>query len=98
MSAGGPIVHPSLRVISMVPVSPHSLSNRPLVLGSESVIEIIMSSDSDARVHFDSHSHYALRERDRVLIKRYPHTISLLHPIGHSYYRMLREKLNWNRE
>lgn len=98
MSAGGPIVHPSLRVISLVPVSPHSLSNRPVVLGSDSVIEIIMSSDSDARVHFDSHSHYALRERDRVVIKRYPHTISLLHPIGHSYYRMLREKLNWNRE
>jgi NAD+ kinase len=98
MSAGGPIVHPSLRVISLVPVSPHTLSNRPIVVGSDSVIEIVMSSDNDARVHFDSHSHYALREGDRVMVKRYPHTISLLHPIGHSYYRMLREKLNWNRE
>jgi NAD+ kinase len=98
MSAGGPIVHPSLRVISLVPVSPHTLSNRPIVVGSDSVIEIVMSSDNDARVHFDSHSHYALREGDRVSVKRYPYTISLLHPIGHSYYRMLREKLNWNRE
>lgn len=97
LSAGGPIVHPSLRVISLVPVSPHTLSNRPILVGSDSVIEIILSSDSDAHAHFDSHSHYALREGDRVIIKRYPHTISLLHPVGHSYYRMLREKLNWNR-
>ena len=98
MSAGGPIVHPALRVISLVPVSPHTLSNRPVVVGSDSVIEVIMRSNSDARVHFDSHSHYVLREGDRIRIKRYPHTISLLHPVGHSYYRMLREKLNWNRE
>ena len=98
LSAGGPIVHPSLRVIALVPVSPHTLSNRPIVVSSDSVIEIILSSDSDARAHFDSHSHFALREGDRVMVKRYPHTISLLHPIGHSYYRMLREKLNWNRE
>ena len=98
LSAGGPIVHPSLRVISLVPVSPHTLSNRPIVIGSDSVIEIIMRSDSDARAHFDSHSHYVLHEGDRIVVKRYPHTISLLHPVGHSYYRMLREKLNWNRE
>ena len=98
LSAGGPIVHPSLRVIALVPVSPHTLSNRPIVVSSDSVIEIVMSSDSDARAHFDSHSHSTLREGDRVVIKRYPHTVSLLHPIGHSYYRMLREKLNWNRE
>ena len=98
LSAGGPIVHPSLRVISLVPVSPHTLSNRPIVVGSDSVIEIVMRSDGDARAHFDSHSHFVLRDTDRVVIKRYPHTISLLHPVGHSYYRMLREKLNWNRE
>ena len=98
LSAGGPIVHPSLRVISLVPVSPHTLSNRPIVVSSDSAIEIIMSSDGDARAHFDSHSHFALRVGDRVIVRRYPHTVSLLHPIGHSYYRMLREKLNWNRE
>ena len=67
-------------------------------VSSDSVIEIIMRSDSDARVHFDSHSHYVLSEDDRILVKRYPYTVSLLHPVGHSYYRMLREKLNWNRE
>lgn len=98
LSAGGPIVHPSLSVISLTPVSPHTLSNRPIVVSADRTIEIIVHSDSDARVHFDSHSHCALHQGDRIIVKRYPHTISLLHPIGHSYYRMLREKLNWNRE
>ncbi len=98
LSAGGPIVHPSQSVISLVPVSPHTLSNRPVVIGGNSMVEITMRSDSDARAHFDSHSHYALSEGDKVVVKRYSHTISLLHPVGHSYYRMLREKLNWNRE
>jgi NAD+ kinase len=98
LSAGGPIVHPSLSVISLVPVSPHTLSNRPIVISSDSAVEIIMRSNSDARVHFDSHSHFALCEGDCVLVKCYAETVSLLHPVGHSYYRMLREKLNWNRE
>lgn len=98
LSAGGPIVHPALSVIALVPVSPHTLSNRPVVVNSNSTVEIIMRSNGDARAHFDSHSHYALHEGDRVQVQRYSHTISLLHPVGHSYYRMLREKLNWNRE
>ena len=98
LSAGGPIVHPSLSVISLTPVSPHTLSNRPVVVSGSSTVEVVMRNDSDARVHFDSHSHYALQEGDHVRVRRYSHTISLLHPIGHSYYRMLREKLNWNRD
>lgn len=98
LSAGGPIVHPSLHLMTLVPVSPHTLSNRPIVISNDSAIEIIMHSDGDARAHFDSHSHFALRQGDRVIVKRYTHIIKLLHPVGHSYYRMLREKLNWNRE
>lgn len=98
LSAGGPIVHPSLEAISMVPVSPHTLSNRPIVVSSGCSIEIIVHTAADPRVHCDSHSHFDLREGDRVINKRYPHSISLLHPVGHSYYSMLREKLHWNRD
>ena len=98
LSAGGPIVHPSLSLISLIPVSPHTLSNRPIVVNAGRTIEIIVHSDSDARAHFDSHSHCVLAQGDRVVVRRYSHTISLLHPVGHSYYRMLREKLNWNRD
>jgi len=98
MSAGGPIVHPALSVMAIVPVSPHTLSNRPIVVNSDSVVDIIIRNAADARAHFDSHTRFELREGDRITVRRYPHAISLLHPVKHSYYRMLREKLNWNRE
>ncbi|MGH8616654.1 MAG: NAD kinase [Burkholderiales bacterium] len=96
LSAGGPIVHPSLSAIALVPVCPHTLSNRPLVVPSGSVIEIVMTEVADARAHFDSHAHYDLRDGDCVRVRRYDHTIRLLHPVGHSYYAMLREKLGWS--
>jgi len=98
LSSGGPIVHPSLSVMTLVPVCPHTLSNRPIVIGSECTVEIVIRSADDPRVHFDSHSHFELHAKDRVVVRRYAHTINLLHPLGHSYYGMLREKLNWNRE
>jgi NAD+ kinase len=96
LSSGGPILHPSLNVIGLVPVCPHTLSNRPIVVSSESVIEILIHKAADARAHFDSHSHYELQERDKVIVRRCPHAIRLLHPLGHNYYHMLREKLHWS--
>ena len=96
LSAGGPIVHPSLSVMALVPVCPHTLTNRPIVISSESTVDIIIQGADDPRVHFDSHSHYELREGDRVRVRRYAHNVRLLHPVGHSYYAMLRQKLNWN--
>ena len=96
LSSGGPILHPSLSVIGLVPVCPHTLSNRPIVVGSESEIEIVILKAADARAHFDSHSHHELKERDRILVRRCPHEIRLLHPLGHNYYHMLREKLHWS--
>jgi len=98
MSSGGPIVHPALSVMALVPVSPHSLSNRPIIVSSESVVDIIVRNAADPRVHFDGHTRFDLREGDCVTVRRYPRAIRLLHPAGHSYYTMLREKLNWNRE
>jgi NAD+ kinase len=98
LSSGGPIVHPSLNVMALVPVCPHTLSNRPIVINGGCTIEIVVRDADDPRAHFDSHSHFDLRERDRIVVRRYPHAIGLLHPVGHSYYGMLREKLNWNRE
>ena len=95
LSAGGPIVHPSLSVMALVPICPHTFSSRPIVISSDSVLEIIINSAADARVHFDSHSRFDLREQDHVVVRRYGHTIRLLHPVGHNYYSMLREKLHW---
>ncbi|MDH3288621.1 MAG: NAD kinase [Betaproteobacteria bacterium] len=98
LSSGGPIVHPSLSVIGLVPVSPHTLSNRPVVISSDCTVEIIVHGAADARAHFDGHSQFELHDGERVVVRRYDHAINVLHPVGHSYYSMLREKLNWNRE
>lgn len=96
LSAGGPILHPSLDLIALVPVSPHTLSNRPIVVEPDAIVEILMHRTAVARVHSDSHSHFDLREHDRVVVRRSPHQATLLHSSGHSYYRMLREKLGWS--
>ncbi len=96
LSAGGAILHPSLNLIELVPVSPHILSNRPIVVKSESVLEIVMHHSRDVRVRFDSHTHFDLQLQDRVIVTRYPKPACLLHPQGHSYYNTLREKLLWN--
>ena len=98
LSCGGPIVHPALSVIAVVPVSPHTLSNWPILISGSSKVEIVVKNAADPRAHLDSHSQFDLREGDRVQVRRYPRALRLLHPSGHSYYRMLREKLNWNRD
>jgi NAD+ kinase len=96
LSAGGPILHPALSAFAIVPVCPHTLSNRPIAVGSDAQIEVLMHHCADARVHYDSHSHCELQPGDRVLVRRYPRSIRLLHPIAHNYYHMLREKLHWS--
>lgn len=96
MSAGGPILHPSLDVIELVPVCPHTLSNRPIVVKSSSVLEILPHRTGDLRVRFDSHSSFNLHLHDKIMVARYPEMACLLHPAGHSYYHTLREKLLWS--
>jgi NAD+ kinase len=98
LSSGGPIVHPSLNVMALVPVCPHTLSNRPIVIDGGCAVEIRVRDGNDSHAHFDSHSHFDLKQGDRIRVRRYAHAIKLLHPVGHSYYAMLREKLHWNRE
>lgn len=96
LSSGGPILHPSLDLIELVPVCPHTLSNRPIVVGPDASIEVHMLSSLDSRVYCDSHSNFDLVQSDRIVVRRYPKTVRLLHPVNHSYYRMLREKLSWS--
>jgi NAD+ kinase len=98
LSAGGPILHPSLEAIALVPVAPHTLSNRPIVLKSGSKLEILMHRSDEARVRFDGHTHFDLHGDDKVTVARYFKPVCLLHPEGHSYYHTLREKLLWNQK
>jgi len=97
LSSGGPILHPGLDVIELVPVCPHTLSNRPIVVKSESLIEILMHRTGAVSVRFDSHTHFDLQGHDKLEVTRYSTPAYLLHPVGHSYYHTLREKLLWNK-
>jgi len=96
LSAGGAIVHPSLELLELVPINPHTLSNRPLVVSSHAVVEIQIHRVKQVRAHFDSHSGFDLGLHDRLSVTRHATPVYLLHPVGHSYYRTLREKLLWN--
>jgi len=95
LSSGGPILHPTLEAVVMVPICPHTLSARPIAVNSHSEIEINLIHADDARVHFDGQRHADLKIGDRVVIQRAKNTVRLLHPIGHNYYDTLRQKLHW---
>jgi NAD+ kinase len=92
-------LHPGLDLIELVPICPHTLSNRPIVVDSTSLIEMKMLGRhaEGVRVRFDSHSHFDLATDDRLEVRRYAAPLYLLHPQGHSYYHTLREKLLWNK-
>jgi len=96
LSAGGPIIHPGLDVLALVPICPHSLSNRPIIVKSSSVLEILMHRTSDIRLRFDSHTNIDMQLHDKIIVTRHAEPACLLHPVGHSYYHTLREKLLWN--
>jgi NAD+ kinase len=96
LSAGGPLLHPSLAGIELAAIAPHALSNRPIVVpdSSEILIEIV-----DARfptINFDSQSFASVHNGDSLLVRRSKCEVTFIHPKGWSYYDTLREKLGWN--
>lgn len=101
LSAGGPILHPQVDALVLVPVAPQTLSNRPITLPDDSVLNITISAlgrvESGASVHFDMQALSNCQEGDRIDVRRSPHRVCLLHPQGYSYFSTLRSKLNWNR-
>lgn len=99
MSAGGPVLHPTLPALAVVPICPHTLSFRPLVVSSDSVIEIVMtgSSGQHAHVSFDGQSSMALSDGDHIFVRRAEHSVELVHPARRSYFDVLRQKLHWGK-
>lgn len=95
LSAGGPILHPTLEAMVLAPICPHTLSARPIAVGSQFEIEINLIHAADARVHFDGQDHGDLVVGQRVIIRRAPKCVRLLHPTDHNYYDTLRQKLHW---
>ncbi|HEX6362972.1 MAG TPA: NAD kinase [Albitalea sp.] len=95
LSVGGPILHPALPAIALVPISPHTLSNRPVVLRSGSKVEVTLVRGPDARANFDMQAHFALEANDVVAVSSSAKPATLLHPKGYRYFSMLRQKLRW---
>ena len=99
LSGGGPILHPKLDAITLVPICPHTLSNRPIVVHDESVIKIIVHKGTlEATVSCDGQISHSLQAGDHITIRKHRHSLRLLHPPGHDYFAVLREKLGWSEQ
>jgi NAD+ kinase len=96
LSAGGPMLHPSIPGWVLVPIAPHTLSNRPIVLANTMEIAIELVSGRDASANFDMQSLASLLHGDRIVVTRSNHQVRFLHPLGWSYFDTLRQKLHWN--
>ena len=96
LSAGGPLMHPAIAGWVLVPIAPHTLSNRPIVLANSSEVAIEIVAGRDASANFDMQSLASLMHGDRIVVTRSQHQARFLHPKGWSYFDTLRQKLHWN--
>ncbi|NUZ06676.1 NAD kinase [Piscinibacter koreensis] len=96
LSAGGPILHPSIGGWVLVPIAPHDLSNRPIVVPNSGEVSVEIVAGRDASVNFDMQALTSLQHGDRVQVRRSTHEVHFLHPRGWNYYATLRGKLHWN--
>lgn len=96
LSAGGPMLHPSIPGWVLVPIAPHTLSNRPIVLSDAAEVAVEVVSGRDASANFDMQSLASLLHGDRILVKRSEYCVRFLHPKGWNYFATLRKKLRWN--
>jgi NAD+ kinase len=100
LSSGGPILHPPLDAMVLVPICPHTLSTRPIVVGGDSDIEIVLRTheEPNAQLICDGQMTAELACGDRIRIRKHERPLRLIHPPGHDYFTTLRTKLNWGKE
>lgn len=96
MAAGGPIMHPSVNNMLLVPVAPHTLSNRPIVLSCDSVIDIEVNETRSAVASFDAQVLFDVVAGDVLRVNVSNNTFTMLHPVGYNHFDLLRRKLKWN--
>lgn len=100
LAVNGPIVHPSIKALLLVPVAPQTLSNRPIVLPDDGTIGLTITAlgrvESGASVHFDMQTWSECQPGDRIEVRRANHGVRFVHPSGYSYFSTLRRKLYWN--
>nr|WP_144424801.1 NAD(+) kinase [Acinetobacter equi] len=99
LSGGGPILHPSMDAIALVPMHPHTLSSRPIVVGGQSEIKIeIKENRVLPMVSADGQHSVSLSIGDSLHIRKHPYKLNLLHPPGYDFYMACRTKLGWNQD
>jgi NAD+ kinase len=99
LSCGGPIVEPGLDAVVVAPICPHTLSDRPIVVSGRSTVEVVLVERPECQgtVSCDGRALGELLAGEKLLVRPAPNKITLLHPSGYDYYRLLRSKLNWGR-
>jgi NAD+ kinase len=97
LSAGGPIIAPTLDAIVLVPICPHTLSARPIVIGNDSITEVVITGSRRHAAHitFDGQVSYSLDQNDRIYVRRAETPIHLVHPSNRNHFEVLRQKLRW---
>ncbi len=95
LSGGGPILQPDLDAMVLVPICPHTMSFRPIVIDGESKIEIMVKDTAKAQLTCDGQINFGLASGDKVLIQRKDQVVRLIHPCKHDHYEILRAKLRW---
>ena len=96
MAAGGPILHPALNAMVLVPVAPHALTNRPIVLPGSSTVDISLIEAREASAYCDMQDFFPMQKGDVLRVRTLPESFTILHPIGHNHYDTWRRKLYWN--
>ena len=98
LSAGGPVIYPSMNAIVITPICPFTLSNRPIVVPDESLIELrLKTQNEDVALTLDGQVGLALKPEDRVVIRKSKATFNLVQPMNRNYFEVLRDKLRWGR-
>ncbi len=98
LSAGGPVIFPSMNAVVITPICPFTLSNRPLVVPDEALIELRLKTDQeDVSLTLDGQVGFPLKVEDRVVIRKSPTTFNLIQPANRNYFEVLRDKLRWGR-
>lgn len=100
LSGGGPILTPNLDAISLVPMFPHSLSSRPIVLDANSHVRLVVAShnEGEMQVSCDGHVILDVEPGDEVIIQKHKHKLKLVHPSSYSYFAVLQQKLGWEKK
>lgn len=98
LSGGGPIIHPGLEAITLVPMFPHTLSSRPIVVDAASEIKVHIGEINEAYPHIscDGQTQVVSKPGDMLYVRRKPQRLTLIHPRGHNYYEICRSKLGWS--